>query len=241
MDEKWQIASQEVLSGSNIALCDDDATSNPRVDGAITSIFRTLTPYLPAGVTSGSDSFRRIKKQHLTILSVDIRGFTTLAEALDPEDCLNLLNEYFAFAVEIVFDFAGEIDKFQGDGFMAVFKETAEGENHERRAVQAALRLREMGRDLNLPEKDGARIPLGMGINTGIAAFGNIGSTKRSEYTVIGDVVNVAHHLQRISGPDQIILGGNTQRRIGTDIQCSPLGYLRVKRRLNRIEAFLIE
>lgn len=241
MDERSPLATHEAESGSDIALCGDAAGSNSRPGGALTSILKTLTPYLPAGIVSGSDSFRRVKKQNLTILSVDIRGFTTLAETLDPEDCLNLLNEYFAFAVEIIVDFAGEIDKFQGDGFMAVFKETAEGEYHERRAVQAALRLRDMALHLNLPEKDGVRIPLGMGINSGVAAFGNIGSSKRSEYTVIGDVVNVAHYLQRISGPDQIILGGNTQRRIGTDIQCSALGYIRVKRRINRIEAFLIE
>src|SRR5262249_38326039 len=143
--------------------------------------------------------------------------------------------------VEIILNFGGEIDKFQGDGFMAIFRETGEGENHERRAVQSALRLRDMARYLNLPEKDGVRIPLGMGIITGLAVWGHIGSRKRSDYTVIGDVVNVAHYLQRISGPDQITLGGNTHRRMGTDIQCNPLGYIRVKRRLNRVEAFLIE
>jgi adenylate cyclase len=241
MDERNQSVSREVESGSRIALCDDAATSNPRIAGPLTSILGTFTPHLPAGVISGTDNFRRMQKQNLTILSVDIRGFTTLAEALDPEDCLNLLNEYFAFAVEIILDFGGEIDKFQGDGFMAVFTETAEDENHERRAVEAALRLREMGRDLNLPEKDGARIPLGMGVNTGIGVFGNVGSRKRSDYTVIGDVVNVAHYLQRISGPDQIIVSANTQRRIGAHIQCTPLGYIRVKQRLNRMEAFLIE
>jgi adenylate cyclase len=240
MNERSQSVCQESGVGSDIRPF-DDAAVNPKPAGAFTSILGTLTPYLPAAVISGSDSFRGIKKQNLTILSVDIRGFTTLAETLDPEDCLNLLNEYFAFAVEIIIDFAGEIDKFQGDGFMAVFKEAGNGEDHARRAVQAAVRLREMGRRLNLPEKDGVRIPLGMGVNTGIAAFGNIGSTKRSDYTVIGDVVNVAHYLQRISGPDQIILGGNTQRRIGTDMDCTPLGYIRVKRRLSRIEAFLIE
>jgi adenylate cyclase len=225
MDEKLQLAIQQVES----------------VSGPLTSIVTTLAPYLPNAVISGTDNFRAMTKQNLTILSVDVRGFTSLAEALDPEECLELLNDYFAYAVEIVLRFAGEIDKFQGDGFMAIFKPTSEAEDHERRAVQSALQLRDMARNLNLPEKDGVRIPLGMGINTGVAVVGHVGSKLRSDYTVIGDVVNVAHYLQRISGPDQIVLGSSTQRRMGTDIDCTPLGYIRVKRRLNRIEAFVID
>jgi class 3 adenylate cyclase len=80
-----------------------------------------------------------------------------------------------------------------------------------------------------------------MGINTGVAAIGKVGSKTRSDYTVIGDVVNVAHYLQRISGPDQIIISGNTQRCMGHDLECAPLGYVRVKRRVSRVEAFLID
>jgi class 3 adenylate cyclase len=103
------------------------------------------------------------------------------------------------------------------------------------------VHLRDVALRLNLPELAGQRIPLGMGINTGVAAQGNVGSKKRSDYTVIGDVVNVAHYLQFISGPDQIVLSGNTQQRMGDDLGCAALGYIRVKRRVSRVEAFVID
>jgi class 3 adenylate cyclase len=192
-------------------------------------------------VASGPKTPRTMKKQDLTVLSVDIRDFTSLAERLDPEDCLNILNEYFAIAVEVVSEFGGEVDKFQGDGFMAVFTGSTDGESHERRAVKCALHLRDVALRMNLPELAGERIPLGMGINTGVAALGNVGSKKRSDYTVIGDVVNVAHYLQYISGPDQIVVSVNTQQRMGHDLGCAALGYIRVKRRVNRVEAFVID
>jgi adenylate cyclase len=191
-------------------------------------------------MTAG-ESHRGMRKQDVTILSVDMRGFTSLAERIDPEQCVDLLNEYFAVAVDVVFEFGGEVDKFQGDGFMAIFKDMGEGERHERRGVKCALHLRDVACSLNLPHLVGERIPLGMGINTGVAAIGKVGSKTRSDYTVIGDVVNVAHYLQRISGPDQIIISGNTQRCMGDDLECAPLGYVRVKRRVSRVEAFLID
>jgi adenylate cyclase len=180
-------------------------------------------------------------KQNLTVMSVDMRGFTSLAEQIDPEECVNILNEFFGVAVEVVFEFGGDVDKFQGDGFMAIFKGTSEEKNHERQAVRCALQLRQMAWRLNLPHIQGERIPLGMGINTGVGALGHVGSKARSDYTVIGDVVNVAHYLQQISGPDQIIVSGNTQRRMGRDLECSPMGYIQVKRRIQQVEAFLID
>jgi adenylate cyclase len=199
------------------------------------------TSVLGTRQVTARESHRAMKKQDVTILSVDIRGFTGLAERIDPEQCVDLLNEYFAVAVEVVFEFGGEVDKFQGDGFMAIFADMGQGDRHERRGVKCALHLRNMACRLNLPQLIGERIPLGMGINTGVAAIGKVGSKIRSDYTVIGDVVNVAHYLQRISGPDQIIISGNTQRCMGDDLECAPLGYVRVKRRVGRVEAFLID
>ena len=234
MDEKTQSPVEPKQSSINDASLDGRANT-------VESLLKKLAPYLPLNAVPGLENWRRVKKENLTVLSVDVRGFTSLAEAIDPEDCVNMLNEYFHFAVDLVFQFGGEVDNFQGDGFMAIFKEASKGENHERRAVKCALRLREMAKNLNLPEIDGDRIPLGMGLNTGVAALGHVGSRARNDYTVIGDVVNVAQYLQRISGPDQIILSGNTRLRMGTDVECTSLGYIRIKRRINRVEAFLVE
>ena len=207
---------------------------------AFEAIWSSLSPYLSPKLVSDYQTRCATRKENLTVLSADIRGFTSLAEQTDPEDCVSILNEYFDIAVESVFEFRGGINKFQGDGFMAFFTETWQGESHERRAVRCALKLRDVARDLNLPKLPGKRIPIGIGINTGIAAVGNLGSKRRCDYTAIGDVVNVAHYLQQISEPDQIIVSEYTQRGMGNDLECQTLGYLRVKRRINRIEAFLI-
>jgi adenylate cyclase len=233
MDEKPQSSVRPKQTNPNDSSVDDRTN--------VESVLKKLAPYLPVNAISGLENWRRVKKENVTVLSVDVRGFTSLAEAIDPEDCVNILNEYFHFAVELVLQFGGEVDNFQGDGFMAIFRDAHEGESHESRAVRCALRLREMAKNLNLPEIAGDRIPLGMGLNTGVAALARVGSRTRNDYTVIGDVVNVAQYLQRISGPDQIILSGNTRLRMGKDVQCTSLGYIRIKRRINRVEAFLIE
>ena len=205
------------------------------------SIWTKLTQNTVSDHLADAKRKRPTEKQNLTVLSVDIRGFTSLAERMDPEECVHVLNGYFDVAVDVVLEFDGQVDKFQGDGFMAIFSGISRGESHEDRAVRCALELRDMAWTLNLPRVDGERIPLGIGINTGVAALGHVGSRTRSDYTVIGDVVNVAHYLQRISGPDQIIISSNTRRRVGADLDCAPLGNIRVKRRVRQVEAFVVE
>src|SRR5439155_17806636 len=134
----------------NIESCLDNIGSNGNGIGrAFESIWTSLSPYLPLLLTSDSQNRCATKKQNLTVLSADIRGFTSLAEQTDLEDCVNILNEYFDIAVESVFEFRGEINKFQGDGFMAIFTGTFEGEDHGRRAVRCALKLRDVARELN--------------------------------------------------------------------------------------------
>jgi adenylate cyclase len=238
---KFQSSSPEPQFDLNKAASEiGDRPTGNRVGRAFESIWSTLSPYLTADLVCDSPNRMIPKRQNMTVLSADMRGFTSLAEHSDPEDCLNLLNEYFCMAVESVFDFNGVVDKFQGDGFMATFSGDHDGESHERRAVRCALRLRDLARCLNLPQSSGNRIPLGIGVNTGIAAVGNVGSQRRKDYTAIGDVVNVAHHLQHISEPDQIIVSEDTRRGMGHDLDVETLGYIRVKGRVQRVEAFLV-
>ena len=141
------------------------------------------------------------ERKKVTILFSDIRHFTTLAENLPPEDVLKLLNEYFKEMIEVIFRYGGTLDKFIGDGLLAEFGAPLDDEFQELHAVLAAIKMH-----LKLDEiserwaKEGKPpLSMGIGIHTGLAVMGNIGSEKRMEYTAIGDTVNVASRLERLS------------------------------------------
>lgn len=138
------------------------------------------------------------RRQQVTVLFADIRNFTAMSEALAPEAVVEVLNTYFTEMVDLVFAHQGALDKFVGDALMAVFGVPLEVAQAPSQAVACALamhrRLQEMKAQGRTPIQ-GMRI----GINTGDAIVGNIGSDKRMDFTVIGDVVNVAARLQELA------------------------------------------
>lgn len=141
------------------------------------------------------------EKRELTVLFSDIRGFTTLSEAFDAPDLVAFLNEYFSPMTEIVLQNLGTFDKYIGDALMAYFGAPQEQPDHAVRACRACLEMREKLGELNLRWK-GRGLPnigIGIGLSTGPSAFGNMGSTKLFNYTVIGDNVNIASRVEGAS------------------------------------------
>jgi len=138
------------------------------------------------------------ERRKVTILFADIKGFTALSEKMEPEKVVEVLNVFFTEMVELVFQHQGALDKFLGDALMADFGVPVEVPQAASQAVACALamhhRLGEM-RTAGLTPIQGIRI----GINTGEAIVGNIGSDKRMDFTVVGDVVNVAARLQELT------------------------------------------
>lgn len=157
----------------------------------------------------------------ITVLFADLRGFTTIAETLNPEQVVSILNEFFEKMIEAIFRHGGTLNKFLGDGFMAVFGAPAEDNFQEEHAVRAALDMR---RALDvLCERwklaHSHEFNVGIGINTGTAVVGNIGSQQRMEYTAVGDAVNIAARLETAS------------KELGTDIVVSEYTYVTVRHR----------
>jgi adenylate cyclase len=138
----------------------------------------------------------------VTVLFSDIRNFTTISESLEPAQVVEMLNRYFTRACEPILAAGGTVDKFVGDAIMAVFGAPATHPDHARRAIQAALGLVVAAQEFQtwladrFPGRDLPRFKIGVGLHTGEAVVGNIGSPKRLEYTAIGDTVNTASRLE---------------------------------------------
>lgn len=137
-------------------------------------------------------------RRKVTVLFSDIRGFTKISDGMAPEQVVQLLNEYFERMIEVIFKYHGTLDKFIGDGLMAVFGAPLDDLYQERNAVDAALEMQASLAELT--ERWQAQgfpaLRIGIGINTGMAIVGNIGSNQRMEYTTIGDTVNLASRLE---------------------------------------------
>ena len=143
----------------------------------------------------------RGEKKHISILFSDVRGFTSHSEKMKPEEVTALLNEYFEEMVAIVLKNHGTLDKFIGDGLMALFGAPKSYGNDAVNAVQAALEMRKAVEGLNQKwESEGKTvIKIGVGVNTGEVTAGFMGSTKKMEYSVIGDAVNLASRIEGLN------------------------------------------
>jgi class 3 adenylate cyclase/PAS domain-containing protein len=161
----------------------------------------------PGSVKLGGD------RQRGTMLFADIRGFTSLAARLPAERVVEILNAYFEEAVRIVFKYEGLLDKFYGDGLMAVFGPPRARGDDASRAVAAAIALHEAVERL-APQLD-YPLRISVGLATGEVVAGHIGSTKRMDYTVIGDAVNLASGLQAAAPPGTIYCDEETIARAG--------------------------
>jgi class 3 adenylate cyclase len=155
-------------------------------------------------------------RRELTVMFVDLRGFTALSEVLPPDQLVPLLNSYLSALTEAVFAEGGTLDKYLGDGLMAFFGDPVEYPDHASRAVRAALAMQQAIRgvrdELSLP----GDIPLaiGVGITSGPVTVGTIGSPNRLEYTVVGNNVNLASRLTGLAGPGEILCDAATAKAI---------------------------
>ena len=156
--------------------------------------------------------FLETERNTVTVLFADIRSFTAIAERMAAEEVVAMLNEYFSVMVDIIFKNNGLLDKFVGDQLIAVFGLVETVGNHPEDAIRTALEMAAATQELRkMRQKKGQAIfDVGIGINTGSAIIGNIGSENRMDYTVIGDCVNVAARLEQMAKGGEIIVGEKT-------------------------------
>ena len=178
--------------------------------------------------------------QVVTTLFSDIRGFTSMSESLPPETVVEILNEYFAGAAPLVFTHGGILDKFIGDGLMALFGVPYEQGDSAARAVRAAAALQREMIKLNqkLKSRGLPEIAIGIGINTGNVVVGYIGSEQRTDYTAIGDAVNLAARLEKRAAPCQILISSTTLHEAGDEFKIKPFGQIQVKGKSEPVDVY---
>jgi adenylate cyclase len=193
----------------------------------------------PESVRLGGD------RREMTILFSDIRGFTTISEASEPEAVVEMLNEYLTRMVEILLAHGGTLDKFIGDAVMGFWNAPAADADHARHAVACAVEMVQETASLRARwETEGkAAIRIGVGVNTGEAVVGNIGAEKVFGYTVIGDAVNLASRLESKNKDygTEIIISEFTRERIGGAFEAVYLDEVKVKGKERAVKIFQVK
>lgn len=236
-------ASPERLDGGGVAMVLEDLTERRRLEEArarerqarerIQQTFaRYVAPRVVERLVQGEAEVRLGGvRQEVSVLFVDLRGFSALSQRLAPEALVDLLNQYLSLAGEAVLDEEGTLDKFTGDGLMALFNVPLPQPDHLLRAARAALSLRERAERYVLELAEPLRLQFGVGMDVGEAIVGNIGMPRLMDYTAVGDCVNLAKRLQELAGPGQILLSRRAYLRLGEAVEVRALDPVLLKGR----------
>ncbi len=177
-------------------------------------------------------------EQEVTVAFADIRGFTSIAETMPPEELVRALNTYLSVVIRAILKFDGMINKFGGDSVMAVWNVPIMCEGHALLAIKAAAGAQRAVRELQEKETSLAKMEFGIGINTGTAVAGNMGAEDRLEYSVIGDAVNTAARLASVTPGGKVWIGANTFTQVKDYVQAKPLERLSIKGKREKIQAY---
>jgi adenylate cyclase len=182
------------------------------------------------------------EKKELTVIFTDIRGFTSISEMLDPEALVEFLNEYLGAMTDIVFAHGGLLDKYIGDAIMALWGTPLPAPDHAASACRAALDMTARLQDLRQEWKTRGLPPLeiGVGINTGPMVVGNMGSSRRFNYTVMGDQVNLGSRLEGLNKfyGTRILLSESTRAQLGEEFLMREVDAVRVKGKRQPVVVF---
>jgi adenylate cyclase len=206
---------------------------------------RFLSPEVVEMVVANPDIRLGGVNQEVTVMFADIRGFTTMSETMEPARVVEILNEYFTRVTDVIFDNGGTLDKYIGDAVMAVFGAPISKGNDAAAAVNSAMQIQRLLIELNrdAAARNWPELRVGIGINTGNAIAGNIGSPRRLDYTVVGDAVNTAQRLMSNAVGGQILISESTAKKLGKTgktIDLERLPELKVKGRSEAVPVFRV-
>lgn len=171
------------------------------------------------------------ERRDVTVLFVDIRGFTALSRSMAPEETVELLNRYFTVITEVVFRLEGTVDKFIGDGVMCVFGSPISSPAHLEEGVKCAFAVKEAVSEVNRRRlaQGGAPLQIGIGLDTGPAVVGNMGSKARMEFTAVGDCVNMASRLTGLARGEGIVVSSAVYTSVAGHVEADRLDGMEIK------------
>jgi adenylate cyclase len=176
-------------------------------------------------------------ERQVSVLFADLQGFTAFSESRSPAQVIAMLNRYWSAAVPVVMEEDGFIERFAGDAIMVVFNGTGDQPDHARRAVRAGLGLQEAVAGIAEAD-DWPRFRVG--INSGRAVVGNVGTHEQRSFTAIGDTTNLASRLQGLASPGQVVIGETTRSLLDDDDVLTSLGSVEVKGKRYPVTAYLV-
>lgn len=208
----------------------------------------TLKMYVDSQVVDQISDFTPMElssvsaRRNIAVLFVDIRGFTSMSESLEPEQVVSILNEYFSVVYSSIIAWNGTLDKFIGDAAMAVFNAPNDVEDYVFNAVCAADDIQKNFEPLRekFMSEYGKEVHLGIGINSGTAIVGNIGCMGRFDYTAIGDTVNTASRLESKALPGQILISETVYAEVESRVSVDRVGALSLKGKAKAVETYQI-
>ena len=224
----------------------DEMTRGLRERETVKSAFARYVSQQVMDSVLASGSAPEIKggRRRITVLFCDIRGFSTMSENMRPEDVVQILNEYFERMVDVVFRNQGTLDKFLGDGLMVIFGAPADDPYQEEHALRTAVEMqRELGLLCEKWRLEGrAPVRIGIGIHSGASVVGNVGSSRRMEYTAIGDTVNIASRLESATKElgAEILISETTYAALRGGLEAAPRGAIHVKGRTEPVQVFAV-
>jgi len=210
-----------------VAMVLNDISEKKRLE----SVRRYLPPALVDQVRD-LDAAQRPQRRVMSVLFADVRGFSMYSENLDPEELIQVINGYFTEAVRAITHYQGLTDKFMGDAVMALYNTPLNPqENHTERAVRTAWMVKQRMDSYIQTLPENRHLYFGVGIHTGEAVVGNVGSDLRKDYSAIGDAVNLAKRVQEIAKPKQILLSKDAYQRVKDLVIVDELPLMQVKGR----------
>lgn len=203
-----------------------------------------MAPQVVDKLTKGNEFEIKLggEKRDVAVMFVDIRGFTPMSENLQPEQVVQILNEYLSLTTESIFKHNGMLDKFIGDATMAVFNAPFDLEDYLYEAVATAWDIKSGSEKLEkkLMEQFGRTVSFGIGVNCGDAVVGNIGCEFRMDYTAIGDTVNTAARLESRAKPGQILISEKLYKALEDRIEAEEVGEMELKGKSQKIMVYSV-